>query len=51
MKTTAKTCNSCRPVRVNTVLCHEHNCPTAWKDDKPGTKKIAAHGHSFVPVR
>jgi len=25
-------CQSCEALKINGVLCHEHNCPDAWKD-------------------
>lgn len=27
-------CDSCQPVAVNGLLCHETGCPEAWKDAK-----------------
>jgi tRNA(Ile2) C34 agmatinyltransferase TiaS len=27
-------CEQCEAVRINGVLCHEHGCPDAWKDEK-----------------
>lgn len=26
-------CNGCSPSAINGVLCHEHGCPDAWRDD------------------
>lgn len=25
-------CNSCNPVRIDGVFCHETGCPDAWRD-------------------
>ncbi|NOQ21620.1 MAG: hypothetical protein GQ565_03075 [Candidatus Aegiribacteria sp.] len=27
-------CDSCNPDMINGVLCHEHGCPDAWRDQK-----------------
>jgi len=26
-------CDSCTPLVVNGILCHEQGCPDAWKDE------------------
>lgn len=35
MKTTTyrPVCQSCQPARINGVLCHEHGCPDAGRDE------------------
>jgi hypothetical protein len=40
-------CQQCNAVRVNGVLCHEHGCPDAWKDE---TRKCRLCGDSFRPT-
>jgi hypothetical protein len=39
-------CSSCQAVKINGVLCHEHECPDTWKDYKRECKWC---GQKFTP--
>jgi hypothetical protein len=38
-------CNSCIPVVINGVLCHEHFCPDAWRDEVRECKECGTKFH------
>jgi hypothetical protein len=39
-------CSSCAIVVINGLVCHEHGCPDAWKDEKRECKWC---GQDFMP--
>ncbi len=39
-------CQSCDAVHINGILCHEHNCPDAWRDTVRSCKWC---GREFIP--
>jgi len=41
-------CDSCEAAMINGVLCHEHGCPDAWKDE---TRECEWCGKKFKPER
>lgn len=40
-------CDSCSPIRVNGVLCHEAGCRDAWRDYQVDCREC---GFEFYPV-
>jgi hypothetical protein len=39
-------CDGCSPSRINGVLCHEHGCTDAWRDEIRECQNCGAH---FLP--
>jgi hypothetical protein len=39
-------CDECAPCMINGVLCHEHDCPAAWRDHAVECEEC---GYSFHP--
>jgi len=41
------TCDSCEVLVINNVICHEHGCPSAWKDE---VRECKWCGQRFKPA-
>lgn len=41
------TCSACQIAVINGLVCHEHGCPEAWKDE---TRQCRWCGSEFYPA-